>query len=671
MRFEPIVPASWAVDAHGVPFSSAYGDVYHPAAGAAGQARHVFLGGNQLPERWQGKDRFVVLETGFGLGNNFLATWQAWRDDPRRCAQLHFISIEKHPLPRADLALAHADSPWPDPARTLLAAWPPLTPDLHSLHFDDGKVELLLALGDVQAWLPQLVARVDAFYLDGFAAARNPRMWESRVFKALARLAAPGATLATWSVAKAVGAGLRASGFQVEHAPGFGGRREMTVARFEPAFTPRRAPARHVGAATAHKHAVIIGAGLAGCATAWALARQGWRSTLLDRHTDPAQEASGNLAGAFHGIVNPQDGAHARFNRAAALHAQRVIFPAVRDGFVAGNADGLLRLEMSLPIGAMRDTLHALGLPPDYVHALNATQAAQLSGVPLAHPAWFYPGGGCVDPAALARHFLELCSGACTFRGNLEVDTIRRRADVWQVLDPSGQMIIEAPHLVLANAGSALRLLGLPDWPLRSRRGQVSALPTAAWPANRALPNLALTGDGFVLPPLHGQILFGATASADDADPAVREADHLANLERLARLCPASKALPLPLHALQGRVAWRCSSDDRLPLIGAVPVAHPQGLARRDQVRLVPRETGLYMFIGLGSRGITWSALGASLLASTITGSPAALGTGLIDAVDPARFVTRRARKAGMNQDPGGLGLGARSGACDSAGSSS
>ena len=61
----------------------------------------MFLGGNGLPQRWAGRERFVVLETGFGLGNNFLATWAAWRDDPQRCARLHFVSIERHPPTRA------------------------------------------------------------------------------------------------------------------------------------------------------------------------------------------------------------------------------------------------------------------------------------------------------------------------------------------------------------------------------------------------------------------------------------------------------------------------------------------------------------------------------------------------------------------------------------------
>ncbi|HWH81019.1 MAG TPA: oxidoreductase, partial [Burkholderiaceae bacterium] len=138
MNAEPIEPAELAFDADGTPRSPRYGDIYHPRAGAFTQARHVFLGGNELPARWQGRERFVVLETGFGLGNNFLATWQAWRDDPQRCERLTFISIERHPLTRDDMATAHRVSPVPELAEALQRAWPPLTHNLHRLSFDAG-----------------------------------------------------------------------------------------------------------------------------------------------------------------------------------------------------------------------------------------------------------------------------------------------------------------------------------------------------------------------------------------------------------------------------------------------------------------------------------------------------------------------------------------------------
>ncbi|HEX7383438.1 MAG TPA: tRNA (5-methylaminomethyl-2-thiouridine)(34)-methyltransferase MnmD, partial [Burkholderiaceae bacterium] len=266
MKTAPVRPAPLEFDAAGVPRSPLYGDVYHPRAGALGQARHVFLGGNGLPARWRARADFVVLETGFGLGHNFLATRDAWRGDAARCERLHYIAVEQHPLSRTDLARVHRDSPLASLADELHAQWPPLVPGLHRLAFDGGRVCLLLALGDVRAVLPEIVAAVDAFYLDGFAPARNPAMWEPRVFKSMARLAAPGATAATWCVAREVRDGLAGAGFAVAKAAGFGAKREMTVARFAPRFVAPPPPGRARG--TRPAAVLVVGGGRAGCAAA-------------------------------------------------------------------------------------------------------------------------------------------------------------------------------------------------------------------------------------------------------------------------------------------------------------------------------------------------------------------------------------------------------------------
>ena len=343
MKSSPIVSAPLQRDAHGVPFSSEYGDVYHPRAGALTQARHVFLGGTGLPARWRGRERFVVLETGFGLGNNFLATWNAWRDDPQRCKRLVFVSIERHPLRRTDMHAAHQGSPLAELADRLVDAWPPLTHNLHQLVFERGQVELLLALGDVQDWLPELRARVDAFYLDGFAPARNPAMWDRRVCHALGRLAAPAATLATGSAASALRADLTSAGFEVRLGAGTGGKRDITLATFAPRFDPHPVVAPRLTEST-QRRALIVGAGLAGCAAAWALAEQGWESCVLERRDRVAAEASGNPAGLFHGIVNADDGVHARFNRAASFSAHVAVAAAIGTYGAAGNTAGLLRL---------------------------------------------------------------------------------------------------------------------------------------------------------------------------------------------------------------------------------------------------------------------------------------------------------------------------------------
>jgi tRNA 5-methylaminomethyl-2-thiouridine biosynthesis bifunctional protein len=645
VKTAPVVAAPLAFDADGIPFSERYGDRYHPRHGALAQAAHVFLAGNGLPGRWQGRDRFVIVETGFGLGNNFLAAWSAWRDDPNRCARLHFISIEKHPLTAADLQRAHAASPLPELAAALVRAWPPLTPNLHRLAFDDGRIELLLALGDVAAWLPEIVASADAFFLDGFAPDRNPAMWQPRIFKALARLAAPGATAATWSAASVVRAGLAAAGFEVGSAPGSGGKREITLARYAPRFTPRRAPSRLADSdAAGERRALIVGAGLAGCAAAWALAGQGWRSTLFDRHATIAAGGSGNPAGIFHGTFNADDGTHARFNRAAALQGGVAIRDAIANHGVRGQASGLLRLESAHSIDAMKLQAATLGLPCDYVQALDAEGAARLSGLPPTLPAWFYPAGGWVDPAGFAASLLADAGGGVELRARTAIAAIRRRRDAWQLLDAGGRVLDEAGVVVLANACDTASLLeGLARLPLQRIRGQTTTLALDT-PGLR-LPHLPVAGNGYVLPPLPGGFtLFGATSQIEDAEPRLRASDQRHNLAQLMRL--TGSAPSVADDVLTGRVGWRCAAPDRLPLIGGVAdIAAIENGARFDQPRFVPRLPGLFVFTALASRGIASAALGGHTLASLISGAPCPLEASLLDAVDAARFVSRELRR--------------------------
>ncbi|MDE2048661.1 MAG: tRNA (5-methylaminomethyl-2-thiouridine)(34)-methyltransferase MnmD, partial [Betaproteobacteria bacterium] len=344
----PLTPADVEIDEHGLPFSPTYGDVYHPQAGAIAQAQHVFLAGNELPRRWQGRTRYTLVETGFGLGHNFLATWQAWRSDPQRPARLHYVSIDKHPV-RTDTLRAllsrSATGALEALAQQLLAQWPPLVSGMHRLVFEHGQVELLLCLGDVASALRQLTLDADAFYLDGFAPARNPAMWHSALYPQLARLARTGATLATWSASHRVRADLAACGFTVQAQPGFGGKREMTVAHFSPRHTPRfSAPWARGDDTVQHRHALVVGAGLAGCATVAALAAQGWHSTLIDAHAHIAAGASGNARGVFHGVVHAADNPHARLGRAAALELERALAGLAAHTAALQWSRGLLRL---------------------------------------------------------------------------------------------------------------------------------------------------------------------------------------------------------------------------------------------------------------------------------------------------------------------------------------
>jgi tRNA 5-methylaminomethyl-2-thiouridine biosynthesis bifunctional protein len=637
MKTEPIQPARIDFEEALAPRAIDFDDRYHGHAGAAEQARHVFLGGNELPRRWQGRARFVILETGFGLGHNFLATWAAWRADPARCERLYFLSLDKHPPTRDDLARAHRHgSAEPTLSTQLLQAWPPLTHDLHLLAFEQGRVQLQLAFGDVATWLPDIMATVDAFYLDGFAPAKNAAMWQPHVFKGLARLAAPGATAATWSAARAVQDGLRELGFQVDRVPGIGGKLHTTVARYAPAFSPRRA-VNHRVMAEAGGEIAIVGAGLAGTLLGHALAEQGRACVVFDRHPAAATETSGNPAGLFHGIVNPQDGAHAQFNRAAALLAQREHAQWLAGAAVPGHISGVLRLETRIPPAAMRALLAAQALPADYVAALSRDEASALAGIPLPAPAWHFGGGGWLDPRALARQALR--HPGVRFEGNRDIRGLRRDGGHWLLLDGEGRPLHRASTVVLANAGGAAALLQA-AWPLQSVRGQLSLLPAGTPGLPR--PRLPVAGSGYALPLPDGRLLCGATSQPDDREPALRAADHIANLDQLERLCAWRPAVD-PAQ-LDGRVGWRLTADDRLPVLGAVPdlASAPD---RLEQPRWVPRAIGLFTLCALGSRGLTWAPLAARTLAAWIDGAPLPVSAGLLDAIDVARFASRAARR--------------------------
>ena len=644
MNTAPIRPARIGHDDDGTPRSLDHGDIYHPRAGALAQARHVFLAGNRLPNRWRGRARFVVLETGFGLGHNFLATWSAWRSDAERCDTLHFVSIESTPPDKATLASLPRDPSIAALAAELAAAWPPLTWNLHRLAFDGGAVQLLLAFGDIAAWMPQLTAEVDAFFLDGFAPARNPAMWQPRLIKAMARMAAPNATVATWTAARPVREALSTAGFAVELGQGQGGKRDITLGRFAPRFVPPPLPRRAgAPAGQAGEPVVIVGAGLAGCATACALAELGRSSILVDRAADIASEGSGNAAGIFHGVVHGADGHHARWYRAAALAAANATAAALTRG-ARGSVGGLLRIDASAGgLAAMQATLERLGLPEDYVRVVDADEASRLAGTAIGWPAWHFARGGWVDPRGLARSFLARAGSRVEVRLGVEVAAIRRERERWCMVDGSGRVVVEGATLVLANAGGAFELLDRPEWGVTKSRGQISAVSEAAWsPAD--LPRIPVAGAGYMLPPSEGLVWFGATSQRDDDDLSVRASDHLANVARRDALLGLKPHVEV--ERLIGRTGFRWQSDDRLPIIGAVPLAgggHMGG--RLDQPRFVARSPGLFVIAALGSRGIASAALGGPVLAALIEGAPVPLEANLLDAIDPARFVSRASRR--------------------------
>lgn len=636
MSARQITPATLAL-VDGVRYAARCDDVYHSADAGLAQVQHVFIEGNRLADRWREQQRFSILETGFGFGLNFLATLRAWRADPVGPARLHYLAIERHPFCLADMEQLHAR--WPELAevsRALLAHWPPLVPGFHRLLLDHGHVVLTLVFGDISECIGQIDAGsgFDAFYLDGFAPSRNPDMWAPSMLARLGRLAAPAATLATYTAAAPVWHALTQGGFVCEKRPGFDRKPDMLSAHFAPRW-PQPAPEKVVRAA------VVIGAGLAGCSISERLCARGWQVTLVERHAAPAQEISGNRAGIVMPLLSQDDNHPSRLARAGFLFALQIWHQAGGIGRAFdGDACGVLQVASSAEDAlAQRNAVALFPDAPEFVQWLEPQQIARRFGIEATHGGWLFAQGGWATPRSLCDALLSACGQRLERRFSHGAVRLMRDGARWSVLDATGRMIANAPHLILAGGNGALEFAQLQDLPLSQVRGQVTHLDATVVPE---VP-LVVCGDAYITPNAHGVTSVGATYDLD-TDSALREDSQRENLEAMARTMPQLAGIPKD-QPLAGRVGFRCVSPDRLPLAGTMPSSSAPIAGSR--LRDVPREPGLHALLAYGSRGLIWAPLCAELLAAALEAEPLPLERELVAALDPARFALKAHRRAG------------------------
>lgn len=647
----------------GQPLSRRFADVYFSPAGGPEETGHVFIRGNRLEQRWRrpGQGGFTLAETGFGSGLNFLVAARLWLETAGAAGRcLHYCAVERHPLRAADLGRALARFPGLGAASgALLARYPPLLPGFHRLELFGGRVRLTLAFMDIDEWLSEVSLQADAWFLDGFAPARNPRMWSLSVLQVIGRNTAAGGTFATFTAAAAVRRGLTEAGFEVEKAPGFAGKREML--RGWQAAGGKGGEAREgsrqpwFAAPPVHwpgRRAAVVGAGLAGTLTACALARRGWQVTVFDRHEEPAQEASGHAAAVIFSRFSPFTGAEHAFYRHAYLNAVNRFFPQLPPGAGLWSPCGMLQLGFSDREAARQRRLVDAGLwPGEWLVPLTAKQAGERAGVNLRHGGLLFPQSGWAAPGRLCRHLLA--AGAIDWRPGRAVDRLDYRPGErnWRLHDAGGRPLGEAEVVVIATAAEARHFPATAWLPLKSIRGQVSAVPASR--ASRALRTV-LCYDGYLTPAVDGRHVLGATFDSRNTDPRACERDNRLNLERLAGVEPglfealagAEGGRP---RVADARAAFRCHTPDYLPVIGPVPdvaayrrlyAALGKGQLRRHYPP-APLLPGLYVNVAHGARGLTTAPLAAEILAAALDNEPQPVPETLRRAVHPARFVVR------------------------------
>jgi len=601
----------------GVPESTRFGDVYFSRDNGLEETRYVFIGHNQLPERFQqvqDTGHFVVGEMGFGTGLNFLATWAEWVkqrpvDDS---AILHFVSVERFPLRRQDLEKAL--SYWPElksQAAELIEHYPPLIKGTHRLVLAGGRVRLTLYFGDVlDAW-KDLTFIADAWFLDGFAPSLNPDMWLDEAIALITSHSKPGTSLATFTAVGRVRRSLAEAGFEIAKVPGFGRKREMLAGIYPPETAP--------GQKTRTGTVAVIGAGIAGALLARNLAERGVQVLLLDQAPRAGSAASGNPQGALYVKLGVEYNAQTELAATALSFSQRFYRPWQNCFW---HPTGLLQLATGdHEADRQRRFCERNDYPDDLLEPVDASRASKLAGISVDTGGLWFPGSGWLEPAKACEHLVE--HPLIETRFSYQVANLLPCNNQWCIRNISGEdcradaVIIAGGHnsAALVPTGGQLRL--------KSIRGQITELPEADF----NLPRAVLCGTKYLNPVHGGSAVTGATFDLQDNTPHPTRAGHQENLDELQRTLPSvSKGLQPDPEQLKGRVAFRCTTHDYQPVAGTMLDTEGNKL------------NGLYLLTGLGSKGLAWAPLLAEYLADVISGQPQCLPAPLAQRLETRRL---------------------------------
>ncbi|TDM54795.1 bifunctional tRNA (5-methylaminomethyl-2-thiouridine)(34)-methyltransferase MnmD/FAD-dependent 5-carboxymethylaminomethyl-2-thiouridine(34) oxidoreductase MnmC [Aliivibrio fischeri] len=652
----------------GTPVSNDFDDVYFSNDNGLEETRYVFLQQNHLPQRWQEYDqrRFVIGETGFGTGLNFLAVWQWFKefrsqypDAPLK--ELHFVSFEKFPVTKSDLIKAH--QAWPELAQfaeQLQEHYPAAVPDCHRLVLEDGMITLDLWFGDIKDCMPQIwmddKGLIDAWFLDGFAPSKNPEMWNQTLFNNMASLAKKDCTCATFTAAGFVRRGLIEAGFDMKKVKGFGHKREMIAGT----LTERTTKANHeVWYARSTKENItdvaIIGGGVASAALATTLIKRGVKVSVYCKDEKSAQGASGNKQGAVYPLLNEKFNSLSRFFAPGFIFARQFIDQAAKHVEFDHDWCGVTQLKWDEKSANKLNKMLERNFPNELVSSFDIDKTNQMVGLPINMESVHYPLGGWLCPKQLTRGLFEHLSNNPLFTLHCDSEiTALTQNEEQQWLLSTNSNTYQHQAVVVANGHRFTDFEQTKDIPATPVRGQVSHIPTT-----ESLKNLktVLCYDGYLTPEnsKHQTHCIGASYDRRDLDLAFKESDQIENGERLRKCIPNEMWLnDVDTSDNQARVGIRCASRDHLPFIGNVvrfeemQEEYKNIYKKRHWLREakdIPVYEGLFCMLTLGSRGLSSAPLLAEALASQIMGDPIPLPNSVLEGLHPGRLWVRRLLK--------------------------
>ncbi|MDH2927718.1 bifunctional tRNA (5-methylaminomethyl-2-thiouridine)(34)-methyltransferase MnmD/FAD-dependent 5-carboxymethylaminomethyl-2-thiouridine(34) oxidoreductase MnmC [Lonepinella koalarum] len=652
------------------PVSEQFDDIYFCNQDGLAESRYVFQQGNQLWQRWLESEQhhFVIAETGFGTGLNFLITTDLFRQFRQQHPQaplkrLFFISFEKYPIPLEQLKQAQQIYPeFINIAQQLQAQWQqPIVAGCYRFHFEETTLDLWF--GDINEQLPQLgdymQSRIDAWFLDGFAPSKNPEMWNEQLYTQMYRYSKPNGTLATFTAASAVRKGLEKAGFAVQKRKGFGKKRECLTGQKLTKNTPQFAfPWYHFNPAQFERQAeiVIIGGGIASLFTALALLQRGAKVTLYCEDEQPALNASGNKQGAFYPQLSDDDLRNIRFYIHAFAYGQQQLRHLSQQIDFEHQFCGVALCGYDQKSAVKLAKISQQQWHESLYQSLNQQQLSDIVGLPLPFGGGFIPQGAWLNPRQFVQNgFAYLKKLGLTLKTSQKITALQRQKDSWMLTNQQNEQF-QHQIVVLANGhkiSDFTQTQPLPTYPVR---GQVGQIPTSK---NLLKLNTVLCYDGYLTPVDQAKTnhCIGASHVRDNATRHFSLEEQQQNQQKIQQNITALWTKDVDTSDNLARVGVRCAMRDRMPLIGNVPNFEQQCIdykniynLRRRKQPIVPaaNHLNLYFIGALGSRGLTSAPLLGELLGSLIYGEPLPLSEDILHNLVGNRSWMRRLLKGGV-----------------------
>ncbi|WP_462174327.1 bifunctional tRNA (5-methylaminomethyl-2-thiouridine)(34)-methyltransferase MnmC2/FAD-dependent 5-carboxymethylaminomethyl-2-thiouridine(34) oxidoreductase MnmC1 [Pseudoalteromonas xiamenensis] len=642
----------------GTPVADAFDDVYFSNDDGLKESHYVFFIQNRIDERLQNHDRehFVIAETGFGTGLNFLNAWQQFDAlrDTRKVKRLHFVSFEKFPINQADLEKAL--SAWPTVAhyaKQLCSQYPMALKGCHRLVFDNGNVVLDLWFGDVQESLPQMSYSdrgiVDAWFLDGFAPSKNPEMWQQSLFDEMANLSRKGATVATFTAAGFVRRGLIDAGFNMVKSKGYGRKREMLTGELNNVTDAKHEKVYFTHAPRTLDRVAIIGGGIASASLSFALAKRGRSVSVFCADNEFAMGASHNRQGAVYPHLQADFTVQSEMYAHSFLYAKRLYQQLLNEGFdYAHQWCGVLIQAISQTVADRQTNIMDKATWPDaLLRKLDEQEADQIAGLPTGHSGLFIEQAGWVSPPELTQAVSAKAASLKSMdtRFNCKILDIEPTDSGWllhtgsETFGPFSDVFVSAgEHSDGFTQTSAL--------PLHGVRGQVSHIQASN---NSMKLSTVLCHKGYFTPAHQGEHCMGATFDKNTKSRAVTDEDNQINQAQLARFYGDQPWYQTLGEITGAKSAVRCCFSDHLPMLGEVidesRYDHAFGNLRKgkhyDFAQLERPHEGLHVFTGFGARGLCSAPLLAEHYVSCLLDEPRPLSERLNEGLHPARFVIR------------------------------